>query len=441
MGRGSSLLARTLRCLFVCSLLLALLAPSGLISARPYTAPATPKPTPAPAVFPVSVMPLARAEAVLQQLYPHASIRIDRGSHSLIVVATPDQENAMRAVLQGIDVKNPEDPQIEVVPLHVLKAGALVARLRGLFPSARIEAASPSSILLQATPQDMQQIKALIGSLDTAVSTPQPTSAPVEGVRVTQALPRSVARAVAAQFPHLRASVSGSTILLEGSSDDITQAKSLIAQLDAPAFGARYTQVYRLHNVDAQSVADLITRSYPNVHVTVDAAINALAVQGTAAEQQRIGDAIAQLDGATTNGQPAQPGAGGAAYGDGNVAVVDLDAAIPGQQGAPSTSAQDVATALTQALGQLAPDLRVTVPANTNELLLTGSPTSVRMAKDLIAKIDRTPPQVELDTEIFEIDTELCVGGNRHVRHRRSHRSRGKRCRLRMGGIRREAGL
>ena len=133
-------------------------------------------------------------------------------------------------------------------------------------------------------------------------------------------------------------------------------------------------------------------------------------MRGSAQEQQRISDAIDQLDG-KQNGAHGAPGGygaqGGAAMSDGNIAVVQIKSAIPGSGGAPSTTAQDIATAITQALGQIASGLHVTVMPNTAELILTGDPSSIRLAKELIAKLDVTPPLVELDTEVLEIDGSL----------------------------------
>src|SRR6202022_1170796 len=89
---------------------------------------------------------------------------------------------------------------------------------------------------------------------------------------------------------------AGGSIIISGPPDDVTKAKTLIAQLDVPLFGARYTQVYRLRFVDAQSVANLLQRSFHDIQITADAELNTLAVTAVTATQQRINDAIAQID-------------------------------------------------------------------------------------------------------------------------------------------------
>ena len=58
---------------------------------------------------------------------------------------------------------------------------------------------------------------------------------------------------------------------------------------------------------------------------------------------------------------------------------------MPGLQGGPSTTATDIANTVTQALQGSAGDLHIVVPPNSTELVLTGSPYSIKLAKELIA--------------------------------------------------------
>ena len=100
-----------------------------------------------------------------------------------------------------------------------------------------------------------------------------------------------------------------------------------------------------------------------------------------------------------------QPGAAETvAGGNAGVEVLSLKAAAPGLNGAPSSSATDIATTVTQALQAQAPDLRITVPPNGTQLVLTGSPLSIRLAKNLVDQLDVEQKLVVLDTEILEVD-------------------------------------
>ena len=353
--------------------------------------------TTAPAVLPVTVIPVRRAAALLRPLFPQASFREDERSNTLVVVAPTADIQAMRTVLQGIDVRGPMQPTTEALALHSARAGSLAALLAKAFPAAKFGVAGERQLLVTAQPSDVMLIRSAVGALDAPPVTPPPAVASSDVVRLSQRPPRDVARAVVAQVPGLRASVSGSAVVLTGAPDVVARGKQLIAQLDLPNFGERFTQVYRIRTLDASSVADLLRRSFRDLDVTVDAALNAIAVNGTLAQQQRIADAIAQLD-----PPPGSQALAAASYGPGNGSsdIVTLRSFVPGQtQGSP-----DAITSITQALQVVAPDVRVVQLPTVGQIALVGPPPSVRAAREFIDKVDVVPPLVVLDTEVLEVD-------------------------------------
>ncbi|MBV8489668.1 MAG: hypothetical protein JO199_03985, partial [Candidatus Eremiobacteraeota bacterium] len=304
----------------------------------------------------------------------------------------------------GIDVKNPTDTAVDTYQLKVLSPDTVAARLGGVFPQARVLIAPNRTIIIMASPADMSQIKAIVAAIDTPAPTPSPRAVyPAEAVRVTQRNPKQIARAVAAESPNVKVSVSGSEILLAGPPDEVEHAKQLVAQMDVPQMGSQYTQVYRLKYVDAKSVADLFQRSFPNMPLQVNSDLNAITVTSNLTVQRRISDAVAQLD-VPPPGEPGASGEGAGAPTSSGVDVIQLKAAIPGLQGGVSTTATDLANTVTQALQAAAPDLHVVVPANSTELVLTGSPYSIKLARELIAKLDLPQTMVALDTEVLEVD-------------------------------------
>jgi type II secretory pathway component GspD/PulD (secretin) len=374
---------------------------------------ARPKPTqPPPAVLQVQVIVAARAAEVLRGLFPRDRISIDRAANAIVVVAPPEDVAAMRAVLQGIDVRGPLRTTNDAVRVSNADPSAVAAQIRRLYHGARIQTAPNRTLLVEAMPGDLAQIKALIAAIDTPPATPIPLAAsPVEAVRVTKAAPRDVARAVANQFRGVRASVSGQSVVLGGAPDDVAKAKALVALIDQPQAGVRYTQIYRLRYVDAASVGALIARSFRDAQVNADPTLNALSILATQAQHQRIADAIAQLDAsgglATVAGGPPvqQPGSvDSSTAGNANIEVIALKAAAPGLNGAPSSSATDIATTVAQALQGQSGDLRITVPPNGTTLVLTGSPYGIRLAKHLIDLLDVEQKLVVLDTQILEVD-------------------------------------
>jgi Flp pilus assembly secretin CpaC len=186
-----------------------------------------------------------------------------------------------------------------------------------------------------------------------------------------------------------------------------------VAQFVAPQPTVRFMQLYRLRYLAAKSVAAVLRRSFANIKVDVVSDVNGVTVVATAADQERIAIALAQLDVPSgtpvasypsPSGPAAQPATDAGPIG---VDVVTLHAAIPGVNGTQSSSASDIASAVMQALGPSLPDLRVTVYASQSQLLLTGNPSSIRVAEQLIAKLDALPKMVVLDVSIVEVDENV----------------------------------
>ena len=351
-----------------------------------------------PVVVPLSVVTAKRAAAMLRPLFPQASVREDSRANALVVVANPADVQSMRAVLQGIDIRDPMLPVTEAIALRTVRAATLAEHLRAAFPKAKFGVAGDKQMLVTAAPAEIVQIKAAASALDAPAAPTPPPIVASEALTLTRRAPRDVARALAAQVPGLRAAVSGSAVVLSGPADAVARGRALVAQLDLPPFGERYTQVYRIRTLDASSVADLLRRSFRDLDVNVDASLNAIAITAAAAQQQRIADALAQLD--------PPPSAQGAPFGQaasgtgGSTDVVTLKSFIPG----PTQGGIDAVTAFTQALQVVTPDVRVVQLPMPGQIALLGPPASVRSARQFIEKVDVVPPLVVLDTEILEVD-------------------------------------
>jgi general secretion pathway protein D len=379
-----------------------------LVGAFPITASSrtkatpTPSPTPnPPIVITLQIISAQRAAAILRGVYPNARITVDAHANAVIAVAPGYEEEGMRTIATGIDTKNPTATAVDTYQLRVLTPQTVAQRLGAVFPQARLLPAPNRTVIIMASPADMSQIKNIVAAIDTAPPTPTPKPRyPAEAVRVTQRNVKQVARAVAAETNNVRVAISGSEILLSGPPDEVQHAKDLIAQLDVPQMGTQYTEVYRLKYIDASSVADLFRRSFPNLTLAVDSDLNAITVTSNLTVQRRIADAVSQLD----LPPPGSPGGENGGPASSGIEVVELRAAIPGLQGGPSTTATDIASTVTQALQGSAGDLHIVVPPNSTELVLSGSPYSIKLAKELIAKLDKPQTMVAMDTEVLEID-------------------------------------
>ncbi len=115
-------------------------------------------------------------------------------------------------------------------------------------------------------------------------------------------------------------------------------------------------------------------RSFREADISLDAALNAVAVTATLAQQQRIADAIAQLD--------ASPGA---------------QTPTGVQNGAMGNGSPEVVT----------PDGRVLQLPTPGQIALVGPPASMRTARGFLDKVDVVAPLVVLDTEVLELDESV----------------------------------
>ena len=358
-------------------------------------------------MLPVSQIPVARAAAVLRRLFPAARFTVEPNANAIIVLAPASLVPAIQGVLTGIDVRSPVAPAVDAIALQFLTPAEAVAHLHPLFPFAHIEAGPHRTLLLRATPQQLAQIHAILASLDVAPVAKAGVSRPgtsAEAFHLMQASSRDVARYLAEALPGARVSIAGGSVIVVGSNAAIFRARKLVAELDVPPAGTRLSQVYRLRYVDASSVGDLLRRSFPDITVTVDKDVNALSIVATSTEQHRIGDAIAQLDAATYSGYSGGTANPAITVSGNGFEIYTLRAALPGLNGNPSTTANDIAATVTQALSSSAPDLHITVSTTSQQLILTGSPAGIAMARDLIGQLDVAQKLVVLDTQILEID-------------------------------------
>jgi hypothetical protein len=216
-------------------------------------------------------------------------------------------------------------------------------------------------------------------------------------LNVTQIPALRAAELLRRLFPNARiaAEPNANALIVIAPAPTVAAIRRVLGGIDVRNPSTRYAELYRLHALDAGSVGDLIKRSFPAIGVTLEKDVNALTIVATASEHRRVADAISQLD---------APSGGSTGAGNGVFEIYTLRAALPGLNGNPSTSAADIASTVTQALASAAPDLRLTVSSTSPQLVITGSPASVRLARDLLEQLDVAQKLVVLDTQILEVD-------------------------------------
>jgi hypothetical protein len=176
-------------------------------------------PSPVPVVVSLHELPASRAAAIIRGFYPNLRVRVDAHANAVIAIAPPEEADAIRTILQGIDVRSPDSASVDAEVLHNVSPAVVLGKLRAVFHTARFFVAPKRTLITVASPDDLEQIKTVIAAIDTPLQTPTPRPRyPAVAVRITQRNVRQVALAVAHSAPDVAVAISGSEILLRGRS-------------------------------------------------------------------------------------------------------------------------------------------------------------------------------------------------------------------------------
>src|ERR1700730_5482822 len=186
---------------------------------------ATPSPSPIvqAAVVTITYVSPDHIALIVRSVFPRAKISVDRSANAIIIVATADDIQQIRTLVQALDVQSPTKYQTEAVQLRIADPRAFVKTLHSLFPDARIAAGPNKTVVVAAPPQELAQIKSVIASIDVSIVSPPPTLTRAYGVKIFRTKPQSVANSVSHESREVRAAVSGSTVVLTGPPDDVAK--------------------------------------------------------------------------------------------------------------------------------------------------------------------------------------------------------------------------
>ena len=213
----------------------------------------------------------ARRERAARALSRATASAVDASANALVVVAPPEDVAAMRAVIEGIDVRDPARRRSEAVQLRTRRPGRSRRAAPPYSIRPRASTAAPNrTLLIEAKPADLAQIRTLIAAIDTPPPRRRRRRAGRRGARYARLAARRRARdrpPVPRRARERRRRIGRARRPARRG----RQGKALVALIDQPASGVRYTQVYRLRFVDARSVANLLARSFRDAGITVDA--------------------------------------------------------------------------------------------------------------------------------------------------------------------------
>jgi len=198
-----------------------------------------------------------------------------------------------------------------------------------------------------------------------------PTAQVTDTYLVTSMTPANAATSIIASVPAIRAQPQGtSMVVLTGNSDDVARAKILLAQMEgagSTSDGIRTTDIYELRYLNALEAMRTLASVAPDVMVTV-------------APGRRL------------------PGMGAVGSEAGGTSEINA-AGGGGSQG--SNMTQKGASSP----GAILEDTEITLNPGEEPtaVLLTGYPSAIARARDLLARLDVAPRQVEITARVVDL--------------------------------------
>jgi len=309
----------------------------------------------------------------------------------------------MRGVIEGIDVRDPAHrsarPFNSTVPIRPRSPRSYAGSIRGAH-----RRCAQRTLLIEAKPADLTQIKTLIAAIDTPPATPAPSAVPVDALRVTRAAPRDVARAIAtssAAFEQAWPGSRSSSAAHRRGRESEGARRTDRSAVERRALHANLPAALRRRAVGREPAFAFAPRCRDHDRRRPQRSLGSRgAGRANSASPTRLRNSMR----AARSAGPAGPTGGSTESGGGGAEVISLRAAAPGLNGAPSSSATDIATTVTQALQSQVPDPTHHRPAQQHAARPYRQPVCDPARQGLIDQLDVEQKLVVLDTEILEVD-------------------------------------
>jgi type II secretory pathway component GspD/PulD (secretin) len=86
---------------------------------QPKSVPRSATPSPSPieqtAAVSITIVPADHVAAVLRGMFPNAKLSVDHAANAVIIMARPDDMQQIRALIQSLDVQSPTKLQTDAI--------------------------------------------------------------------------------------------------------------------------------------------------------------------------------------------------------------------------------------------------------------------------------------------------------------------------------------
>jgi type II secretory pathway component GspD/PulD (secretin) len=243
--------------------------------------------------------------ATLQSVAPEAKITLDPQSKSLIVLAVPADQKAIRTVLEQLqpDKPAPDAPQLRFFPLPQPPSEGTLGVLKALAPKAQITYDTAARRLtIVASPEDQATLQAAILQVEQAAQAEEKNKLVAYTVSPTQQKRfRAVATALTTELPGIQVlpQTDPNEVVAWARPSQHVVIAQLLEQLrhDVP-FGEKFQlTAYPLRAADPTTIVTMLQTAVPNAQITLDARARRLLIWAAPADHERIKQALDKIEG------------------------------------------------------------------------------------------------------------------------------------------------
>ena len=242
--------------------------------------------------------------ATLQGVAPEAKITLDAQTKTLVVLAVPADQKAIRNVLEQLqpDAPAPDAPQLRFYPLSQAPPASMLGVLQALAPKAQVTFdASSRRLTVVATPEDHNVLNSAIEQVEKTLQLEEKHKLVTYAVTPAQRKRfQAVSATLTNELPGVQVmaeSEPGELVIWARPSQHAVIAE-LIEQLkrDAPAAEKYQIAAYSIKAGDPKSVLALLEKLFPDAQFTLDARTRRVIVYASPADLEAIRAAIEKID-------------------------------------------------------------------------------------------------------------------------------------------------
>jgi type II secretory pathway component GspD/PulD (secretin)/predicted RNA binding protein with dsRBD fold (UPF0201 family) len=307
----------------------------------------------------------------LKEVVPDAKVTVETKTKSLIVVATPADQKAVKALIDEMQSTkaSPDAPELRLYPLSQPQTASIVTVLTGLAPKAQVALDTAGKRLnIVASPADHATLKAAIEEIERAALAEEKNKLIAYAVTADQRKRfQAVLTTLTTELPGLQVVAGtppGELSIWAKPSQHVVIAEMLDQVKLSPAGAEKNVlTTYPITVADATSLHTMLQTLFPNLQLVLDAKGGRILAWALPTEQAQIKAALAEL-------QTQKPGEKRARF-----EAYPIVGTVP-------------ATLLTQ-LAELAPGVRVSLDAKTNRLIVFGTDAEQTLLKGALEKLVR----------------------------------------------------